>query len=237
MSRQAAAKSVPSAQAGPPMPRPVFAIFEGGGAKGIAHIGAAEAALNEGLEFIGLAGAFVAALLAAGYRGTELFNPQARGSDLLARRNQGPTDLLGANSWASFQKALVGCRRLLKGGVIGGYFGAWLCGPRTLGILRKLVRNKGHFETTGVREFVNDSLRARLVELFAGEGLPAADVPERIRFADLDYRRFKQLRPLKIVATDVQDGKAVLFRRRIRRRLRWRRRSLPPSRFPLCFSL
>jgi len=204
-----------SGQAGEAVPRPVFAIFEGGGAKGIAHLGAAEAAVAEGLEFIGVggtsAGAFVAALLAAGYRGTEFFNPQARGSDLLAQRNEGPTDLLGTAEWVSFQRALAGYKRLLGCALLGGWIGAWLGSRRTLNVVRALMRNKGHFDTGRVQEFVNDSLRARLVELFAAEGLPAADVPARIRFGDLDYRRFKQLRPLKIVATDVQSRKAVLF--------------------------
>ena len=203
-------------QTSPAMPRPVFAIFEGGGAKGIAHLGAAEAALSEGLEFIGVAGtsagAFVAALLAAGYRGKELFNPEARGSDLLAQRNLGPTDLLGVTEWASFQQALAGYRRLLRWAFLAGVGGAWLGSRRTLSVMRVLTRNKGHFDTSGVREFVNDCLRSRLVELFAREeGLDARHVPTRIRFADLDYRRFKQLRPLKIVATDVGSGKAVLF--------------------------
>ena len=37
--------------------RPIFAIFEGGGAKGIAHVGAYAAADEMGLEFVGVAGA------------------------------------------------------------------------------------------------------------------------------------------------------------------------------------
>ncbi len=39
------------------MPTPVYGIFEGGGAKGLAHIAGVEAAERNGLEFIGVAGA------------------------------------------------------------------------------------------------------------------------------------------------------------------------------------
>ncbi|MGB0671337.1 MAG: patatin-like phospholipase family protein, partial [Rhodospirillales bacterium] len=52
--------------------KPVFGIFEGGGAKGIGHVAAAAAAEKSRLEFIGVAGAsagaLVASLLAVGYK-------------------------------------------------------------------------------------------------------------------------------------------------------------------------
>jgi NTE family protein len=42
-----------------------FAIFEGGGAKGLAHVGALKAAESRNLEFIGVAGASAGAIIAA----------------------------------------------------------------------------------------------------------------------------------------------------------------------------
>jgi NTE family protein len=76
-----------------------FAIFEGGGAKGIAHAGALKSA-EKRFEFVGVAGtsagAIMAALVAAGYTADEVFNPKdpnsILGSDL--------TQLLDAGEWS-----------------------------------------------------------------------------------------------------------------------------------------
>jgi len=71
-----------------PDPRLIYAIFEGGGAKGIAHLGAVAAIEQLNLSLAGVAGAsagaFVAALLAAGYRSDELLDPRTATSNLLA---------------------------------------------------------------------------------------------------------------------------------------------------------
>ena len=45
--------------------KPVYGIFEGGGAKGIGHIAGLKAAEILNLEFIGVAGASAGALIAA----------------------------------------------------------------------------------------------------------------------------------------------------------------------------
>ena len=54
-------------------------VFQGGGAKGYAHVGALRAAQDRGIEFVQLAGtsigAIVATLTAAGYEANELLNP------------------------------------------------------------------------------------------------------------------------------------------------------------------
>ena len=105
----------------PPLPPPpsgtatgvAYAIFEGGGARGITHIGAVKALERERIEIIGVAGAsagaIVAALVAAGCSADQLYDPQA-GTDILTRRRTGdgkpltPTALLGGTAWASFVK-------------------------------------------------------------------------------------------------------------------------------------
>ncbi|MDR0855664.1 MAG: patatin-like phospholipase family protein [Christensenellaceae bacterium] len=60
------------------MDRQIDAVFEGGGIKGIAHLGAAQAFLDKGYSFRRVAGssagAMVAALLGAGYSGAEAFS-------------------------------------------------------------------------------------------------------------------------------------------------------------------
>ena len=56
-----------------------YGIFEGGGAKGLAHAGALKAAEENEIRFVGVAGAsagaIVASLVAAGYSADELFDP------------------------------------------------------------------------------------------------------------------------------------------------------------------
>ncbi len=56
-----------------------FGNFEGGGAKGLAHIGALKAAEVRRLNFLGVAGtsagSIVAALIAAGWHSDELYDP------------------------------------------------------------------------------------------------------------------------------------------------------------------
>ena len=60
----------------------VFGIFEGGGAKGLAHVGAIAAAQELGVQFVGVAGAsagaIVASLIAVGYNAKALYDPSNR---------------------------------------------------------------------------------------------------------------------------------------------------------------
>ena len=59
-----------------------FGIFEGGGAKGLAHVGAIAVAQELGVQFVGVAGAsagaIVAALIAVGYAPREVYDPPLR---------------------------------------------------------------------------------------------------------------------------------------------------------------
>ena len=59
-----------------------YGIFQGGGAKGFAYVGAIKEAEDQGVEFVGVAGtsagAIVAALLASGYSADELYDPKAQ---------------------------------------------------------------------------------------------------------------------------------------------------------------
>jgi len=58
-----------------------FGIFEGGGAKGLAHVGALRALEEKNVDFVGIAGtsagAIVAALVGVGYRSHQMFNPHS----------------------------------------------------------------------------------------------------------------------------------------------------------------
>jgi NTE family protein len=109
---------VPGPAEPPPPTRPVaarrtpvteaFGIFEGGGAKGVAHLGALKAAEDLNVRFVGLAGtsagAIVAALAAAGYRADELIRLEPTPPEHALQRicNVGPTSLFGMSEWQRF---------------------------------------------------------------------------------------------------------------------------------------
>jgi predicted acylesterase/phospholipase RssA len=200
-----------------PNPRLIYAIFEGGGAKGIAHLGAVEAVEKLNLAFAGVAGAsagaFVAALLAAGYRSNELLNPSTPTSNLLATHGFKPLDLLGDRKWHLFNGMLSRAGWLAKAAMLAGVPGALCVGPRAMVTLAVLRHGLGHFSTDEVRDFVNARVRERLRDLWADAGRDPDKVPDPVRFADLDYETFQQLRPLKIIATDVLQMRPILFDR------------------------
>lgn len=111
-----------------------YCIFEGGGAKGIAHVGALAALEESELELCGFAGtsagAVIAALAAAGYRSSDLIAPHGTILDLvdLDRSNiwsgeatkpaKRPSKLFGPIGWAGIVLARNG----------GGYVLAVLVG-------------------------------------------------------------------------------------------------------------
>ncbi len=78
-----------------------YGIFEGGGAKGLAHAGALKAAEENDIRFVGLAGAsagaIIAALIAVGYRANELFDPDSRDPKKVFNANF--VELLGKRRW------------------------------------------------------------------------------------------------------------------------------------------
>ena len=79
----------------------IFGIFEGGGAKGLAHVGAIAVAQELGVQFVGVAGAsagaIVAALIAVGYAPKQVYDPITQ-TGLLAGDL---TDLFGPDTGTS----------------------------------------------------------------------------------------------------------------------------------------
>lgn len=93
--------------------RRVFAIFQGGGAKGISHVGALGTLEEADVELVGVAGtsagAIIASLASAGYSARELLDHESRSvvfEKLNVSKNAdefvaatGPRQLFGAASW------------------------------------------------------------------------------------------------------------------------------------------
>lgn len=195
--------------------RPAFGIFEGGGAKGIAHVGALEAAEQNGLEFIGVAGAsagaIIATLVAAGFTASEVLDPEKVGNDILTRHHTSPLKLLDEDSWRRFSRFRNNTKMLSRIVALSGFLPAWFLYPRVSRAALEVYRNGGYFDTESIREFVNTVLRDRLIELNSTSHEPIPLIPDRIRFCDLDPVRFPKLRPLKIVVTDMKSGGLALF--------------------------
>jgi predicted acylesterase/phospholipase RssA len=194
-------------------PRPILAIFEGGGAKGIAHVGALQAIEDNGLEIVGVAGtsagALVATLVAIGLEATDIMAPDDPGANILARYGLTPVGLLGEKDWKRFKRVLrKGGRALRSAAVVGGVVN-FLFAPRVMTSVALAAWRYGHFSTDAIAPFINQVVRDRLIAIREEAGLPYA-VPDQVTFRVLG-RGWPTVLPLKIVATDVDRGELEIF--------------------------
>jgi len=193
---------------------PIFAIFQGGGARGIAHIGAV-AACEKDFYFVGVAGtsagAIVACLLAAGYAASDILDPEAVEENILANYGMTPVQLLGPE-WSKLNE--VNSRRTtfdesktwfarFKSGIALA-----ICGWP---VLRDAWPAKGVMSTSHVRELLNRALRDRLLAVREDTG-DKTPVPERIRFEDLNPEaKHGEFLPLKIITTNLTKQAVTIF--------------------------
>lgn len=170
-----------------------FGILEGGGAKGLAHVGALKAAEQRGIRFTAIAGAsagaLVGALAAAGFTPDDLYDP-ATGRGLLALD---PDAVFGKAAWAQVAAVRDEVARLRATSAAG----FWLRLPWLwLKYRRALTPQTGFglIDTRGFAQWLDGHLRRRL-------GLARAPL-----FSDLPV-------PLKVVATEIGSGAAKVFGR------------------------
>jgi NTE family protein len=194
-------------------PRPIFAVFEGGGAKGIAHVGALQAIQDNGLEIIGVAGtsagALIAVLAAIGLEAADIMSAVDAKANILARVGRSPIGLLGTREWRSFQRLRKGGKRAMITGALFGLPINLALAPRIMATLWDGVDNRGHFGTTHIEAFINGVIRQRLADIAAQADLDWP-VPDKVTFADL-ARGWPTVVPLKIVVTDVDQGTLEIF--------------------------
>ncbi len=175
-----------------------FWYLRGGGAKGLAHLGALSAVEEAGIQFAGVAGtsagAIVAALVASGYRAKELYDPNSD-KGLFQKKNfldfLNQTHLLGLEQL----KAELTDRPLGERGWIDRY----LLYRRYKSLIKAVVEHRGLFETDEFRKWLNEKIDRK------------TGVNET-RFGDLRTDKSGQ-RPetLKIIATDHENGRPKLF--------------------------
>jgi NTE family protein len=213
--------------------RPIFAIFEGGGAKGIAHVGAYAAADEMGLEFVGVAGAsagsIVAALIAVGFSPTEIFNPDRAGADIFSTHNLSPIEVLGEADWRLFQRLrrywrriLIAVLLMLAGTLCAAIIG-WPVTTRVLASLstaaaaavffrgRSLLRKRGIFDPAHFAGMFNRVLHSRVKRIYGEAGKGTDQIPDKIRFKDIDPQQVSRFCRLKVVATDISGQQLRLF--------------------------
>lgn len=193
--------------------RPIFAIFEGGGAKGIAHVGALKAVEDNRLEIVGVAGtsagALIATLVAIGLEADDIMAAESAGANILSRYATSPVALLSRKDWRRFQRLLRhGRRTLITGGIVGP-IANFLLAPRVMTSVAVAAWRRGHFSTANIATFVNQVIRDRLVEIRERSGLER-EIPDTITFGVLGDD-WPTVLPLKIVATDVDRGSLEVF--------------------------
>jgi NTE family protein len=206
----------------PEAPPKVLLTFQGGGAKGIVHVGALKAVEEMELEVRGVAGtsagAMVAALVAAGYSSREMIDAETQknivtelGAEFGCRK---VTDFFGSRGWifVSWLKntstlAYWGPTLVLVGLVLLAVFadyhpyGALFVIATCVGlaVIAALYLFNGITTVDRVRSFVDYAIARKVSD---GEGT------KDITFRDL-HAAGKL--PLKIVATNISDERAEVF--------------------------
>lgn len=200
-------------------PKRIFLVLEGGGAKGIVHVGALRALENEPkIEIAGVAGtsagAIVAALVAAGYTARELVAEDGTSPLLRLLGMDGATDFFGRNwnrlamaRWAASDPAvalfLIAVPPIAVALAIVAIFGlGW-----SAGLLVFMACFAGTAAWAGTRLARGLCDLDLLVEKLEKALASKLGIQGPVRFEDFEARG----RPLRIVATDVAARQLKLF--------------------------
>lgn len=202
---------------------PAYAIFEGGGAKGITHVGALRA-FRESYWLVGAAGAsagaIIAALAAVGYQADDLFD-EVNGTDILTRNGTSPLGLLGRKRWllaAWIVSRLPATVALAFWALIAlavmiqtGHMTWWpliIVPPVVLVVfllflLTPVVLRGGFLRTDAMQNQLDRLLRDRLKALYRARGINRR-IGEYVTFADMDPAVIQDACSLKIIVTDAR---------------------------------
>jgi len=200
--------------------RNVFLVFEGGGAKGIVHVGALRALEGHDIRVAGVAGtsagAIVAALVAAGYSSRELIADDGSSPLLRVIGLERATDFFGAN-WSRLALA----RRAWGNKTAAALLTALPC--MVLAWLCTLIFGAGISDAILIFLALIGLLAAILLG-FLARGLAHLDLlVEKLELAlslklgiregqPVYFRDFDKVgRPLRVIATDLAARRLVLF--------------------------
>lgn len=194
----------------------IFGVFEGGGAKGLAHVGALRAVEERGFRFCAVAGtsigAVIASLVAAGYTSKDLYSTAGGAESGLLSENL-EQKLLDDQEYRRVVRLRDHCKIFFGGGgavgkAVGGMIVrpllAWMIGGLAVNlsifpvllhnrVLRDIWLNAGAVSTVRFRNWLDEMLSERL-------GIDDGHV----KFSDLPIE-------LRVVATDLTKGDLQLF--------------------------
>jgi predicted acylesterase/phospholipase RssA len=180
-----------------------YGIFEGGGAKGLAHVAAIAEAQALGIRFVGVAGAsagaIVAALIAVGYKPKGLYDPSTRAGLMSADL----TDMFGPGKWDEWKRFSAAIEQKLNP---FSALGLWCAAP---GFLLKWRRPLSQLVT----EFgflASEPIEAAVDQWLRGGAIQIPPDKERLLFSDLAP---EIVPPLRIIASDVETHSPVVFSR------------------------
>jgi len=201
-----------------------FGIFEGGGGKGLAHVGALSCAEKNNIDFVGVAGAsagaIVASLLACGYSAKDMFDPdRAKRDDSTKIYAVTLKQLLGPSGtrWQEFDQAVRDFNAIPVDKEDD--FKGWRLGWRLLkfkwkhrAIVKSLEDDLGIFDTASLESYLDERLEVKLLEKYPGlkeefEVFKTAREPSASNRVLFEHMQ----KPLKIVATDIDNRRIVVL--------------------------
>ena len=176
-----------------------FGIFEGGGAKGLAHVGALKAAEERRVKFIGVAGtsagAMVAALVAAGYTADELFDP-GKGSKASGVLAADLMEFFDRTRWQEFCELKKRAWDAVPA-ASGPFRAGWAAIRFALAnraSLTQLLKHKGFLSTDAFSTWFDELLRRKTRTMDDGSKVT-----------------FDEVRNLKVVVTDLTNQCPKVF--------------------------
>lgn len=176
-----------------------FGIFEGGGAKGLAHVGALKAAEERRVKLIGVAGAsagaIAAALVAVGYTADEIYKPNGNPKGVLDK--DFVESFLERKMWDDSKHFVVDFKKTFSGsGFIGAASKAIFFYRRHRQVLGQLTGKNGLFSTKSFESYIGELLKKKIANGSGSNG--------EVLFRDLTI-------PLKIVSSDISNQKIKIF--------------------------
>lgn len=196
------------------MSTPIYAIFEGGGAKGLAHVAGVAAAERNELEFIGVAGAsagaLIATLVAVGYTASDMFDPKNPMANLLTRHGITPLSLIGESEWLRFAATTKQGAMAQTTGRLRDTKAVFKRVRSAITVANEIRRSGGYFSTDEIRERLDYFLRNKLMDHHANAGRKVTFTGP-IKFKDIDPLVVEECCSLKVIVTDITNQRPIIF--------------------------
>lgn len=191
-----------------------YGIFEGGGAKGLAHVGALKACEDRKIRFDGVAGtsagAIIAGLIAVGYKAHELFSPEKAENNRVFDKDY--ISLIGRQEWDRAQVALEKADQALSmlatiNATVDSSSAAnplidwlwawprtcrsayhWMQLGRSIRPLSPVSKELGYFSLLGFQHWYNEQLARKLSKKRSDETVTFADIDFDLRIISADLK-------------------------------------------------